>query len=60
MTPLELSEAMLQAVASPTIIIQTTLDMSFMLIENIYSAGVTLDNRHLRSSYFYSAGYWSS
>ncbi len=29
---------------------------SSMLLENIYSSGVTHDDHHLRSSYFYSTG----
>jgi hypothetical protein len=58
MTHLELSEVMLQVVASPTIIILTTLEVSFTLLENIYSRGITHDDFHLRSSYFYSAGHW--
>jgi hypothetical protein len=52
MTPLELSEVMHQVVASPTIIILTTLEVSFTLLENIYSTGVTHEDRHLRSLYF--------
>jgi hypothetical protein len=35
---------MLQVVASPTIIILTALEMSFMLLANIYSRGVTHDD----------------
>jgi hypothetical protein len=47
---------MLQVVASLTIIIQMILEVSFMLLENIYSTGVTY-NPHLQSSkYFYSTG----
>jgi hypothetical protein len=48
---------MLQIVAFPTIVILTTLEVSFMLLENIYSTGITNDNRHLQSSDFYSTGY---
>jgi hypothetical protein len=54
MTPLESSEVTLQVVVSPTIIILTALEVSFILLENIYSTSVTHDNRHLRLSYFYS------
>jgi hypothetical protein len=36
----------LQLVASPTIVILTTIEVSFMLLENIYSAGVNVDNHH--------------
>jgi hypothetical protein len=36
----------LQVVASPTIIILTTPEVSFMLVENIYSTGFTSDNCH--------------
>jgi hypothetical protein len=35
---------MLQVVASPTIVILMTLLVSFMLLENIYSTGVTHDD----------------
>ncbi len=38
---------MLQVVASPTIVILTTLELSFMLLGNIYSRGVIHDNRHV-------------
>ncbi len=58
MTHLELSEVMVQVVASPTIIILTTLEVPFTLLENIYIDGITHDDCHLRSSYFYSAGHW--
>ncbi len=37
---------MLQVVASPTIVIPMTLDMPFMLLENIYSTGITHDDFH--------------
>ncbi len=47
------------------IFILTTLELSFMLpespimlLENIYSTGVTHDNCLLRQSYFYSTGHW--
>ncbi len=41
-----------------TIVILTTLEVSFMLLdlESIYSKGVTHDDHHLQSSYFYSIG----
>jgi len=32
---------MLQVVASPMVIILTTLEVSFMLLENIHSTGIT-------------------
>jgi hypothetical protein len=57
MTPLGLSKVTLQVVASPTIVILTALEVSFTLLENIYRAGITHDNRHLRSSYFYITHY---
>ncbi len=38
---------MLQVVASPTIVILMTLELSFMLLENIYSTGITHDDRHM-------------
>ncbi len=34
---------MLQVVASPTIVILMTLEVSFMLLANIYSTGDTID-----------------
>jgi hypothetical protein len=37
----------LQVVASPTIVILTTLEVSFMLLAKIYSRGITHDNRHV-------------
>jgi hypothetical protein len=50
-----------QVVASLTITILTTLEVSFtilelslMLLDTIYSTGITHDDRHLHSSYFYS------
>jgi hypothetical protein len=57
MTTLELSEVTLQVVASPTIVILMTLEVSFMLLEIIYSTCITHDDRHLQSSYFYSTGH---
>ena len=38
---------MLQVVASPMIIILTTLEVSFMFLANIYSRGITHDDRNL-------------
>ncbi len=38
---------MLQVVASPMIVILTTLKVSFTLLANIYSRGVTYDDRHV-------------
>jgi hypothetical protein len=41
---------MLQLVASPLIVILMTLEvsfMAFMVIENIYSSGVTHDDHHM-------------
>jgi hypothetical protein len=37
----------LQVVASPMIVILTTLEVSFMLLANIYSGGVTHDDCHV-------------
>ncbi len=37
---------MLQVVASPMIIRMTTVEVSFMLLENIYSTGITNDEHH--------------
>jgi hypothetical protein len=51
---IQATEVMLQVVASPTIVILMTLEVSFMLLENIYSTRVTHDDCHLRLSYFYS------
>ncbi len=36
-----------QVVASPTIIILITLEVSFMLLTNFHSRGVTHDDRHV-------------
>ena len=59
----------LQVVASPRVIILmtrvapmivinlTTLEVSFKLLENIYSKGITHDNCHLRLPYFYRTGH---
>jgi len=41
------STMMLQVVASPMIIILTNLEVSFMLLANIYSRGVTHDDRYI-------------
>ncbi len=38
---------MLQVVASPTIVILTTLVVFFMLLANINSTGITHDNRNI-------------
>jgi hypothetical protein len=38
---------MLQIVASPMIVILTTLEVSFMLLTNIYSTGITHDDHHV-------------
>ncbi len=38
---------MLQVVASPMVIILTDIEVSFTLLENIYSKGVTRDDRHM-------------
>jgi hypothetical protein len=38
---------MLQVVVSPTIVILTTLEVSFMLLPNIYSRGITHDDCHV-------------
>jgi hypothetical protein len=45
---------MLQAVGSPTIIILTTLEVSFMLLDDIYSTGIPYDHHLSLSKYFYS------
>jgi hypothetical protein len=46
----------LQVVASPMIVILTTLEVSFMLLDNIYTKGIPYDH-HLQSSrYSYSPG----
>jgi hypothetical protein len=37
----------LQAVASPTIVILMTLEVSFTLLEIIFSTGVTHDDHHM-------------
>ena len=56
MTPLESSEVTLKVVASPTIVILTTPEVSFIFPEDIYSPGVH-DDRHLWLSCFYSTGH---
>jgi hypothetical protein len=60
MTPLVIRMA-LQLGASLMIIILTTLEvlfeLSIMLLESIYSTGITHDH-HLRLSYFNSRGHW--
>ncbi len=38
---------MLQVVASPTVVILMTLGVSFMLLANTYSTGVTHEDRHV-------------
>jgi hypothetical protein len=38
---------MLYVAASPTIVILMTLEVSFMLLANIYSTGVTHDDHHV-------------
>ena len=47
MTPLELSKVTLQVVASPMIVILTTLEASVMLLENIYDTGIAHDDHHI-------------
>ncbi len=39
------------------IIILTILEMSSIVPENIYSTGITHDDRHLQLPYFYSTGH---
>ncbi len=60
MTTLELSEwrslVMLLVVETPMITIKMTIEMSFTLQKNIYSAGVTHVDSYLQQSYFYSSG----
>ena len=58
---------MAQLGASPMIIILTTLEVSFLLLElsitlleNIYSTGVTHDNYHLQLPYFLTTSHRSS
>jgi hypothetical protein len=48
---------MLQVVASPMAVILATLVVSYMLLDIIYSTGITHDDHHLRSAYFYSTGH---
>ncbi len=47
MTLLESSKVTLQVVASPRIVILTTLEVSVMLLENIYDTGITHDDHHI-------------
>jgi hypothetical protein len=44
---------MLQVVVSPTIVILMTLQVSFMLLANVYSRGVTHDNHHVIVKYLW-------
>ncbi len=60
MTPLESSEVMLQVVVSPMIVILMTPEVSFTLLANINSTGITYDDRHLCLSYSYSAGHMTT
>ncbi len=46
-TPPESSEVRLQVVASLTIVILMALELSFTLLENSYSTGITHDGHHL-------------
>jgi hypothetical protein len=48
---------MLQVVASPMIIILTTLEVSFMLLENIYITSVTYNYYLQFQKYFCSKGH---
>ena len=47
MTPLDSSEVMLHVVASPMIAILMTREVSFTLLENIYSTDITHDDRNM-------------
>jgi hypothetical protein len=38
---------MLHVVVSPMIIVLTTIEVSFMLLSNIYSRGITHGDRHV-------------
>jgi len=38
---------MLQVVVSPTIVILTTLEVSFMLLANVFTRGITHDDHHV-------------
>ncbi len=48
---------MLLVVVSPMIIILTTREVSYMVLENIYSTGVTYNHHLWSSKYFYSTGH---
>ncbi len=48
---------MLQVVASPTIVILTTLEVSFMLLANIYSRDITHDNCHVTIVIYWAQSY---
>ncbi len=43
---------MLKVVASPTIVILTNLEVSFILLANIYSRGINHDDRHVNHNIF--------
>ncbi len=51
---------MLQVVVSPMIVILMIPEVSFTLLENINSSGITYDDRHLGSSYFHTAGHMTT
>ncbi len=46
----------LQIVASLMIVILTTLEMSFAFLANIYSTGVTNDDRHITIKNIFTVG----
>ncbi len=48
----------LQVVLSPMSITLMTLGVSFMLVENFCSTGITYDRHFQSSKYFYSTGHW--
>ncbi len=49
---------MLKVVASPTIVILMNLEVSFILLANIYSRGVTHDDRHETIITYLNTGPW--
>ncbi len=55
----EVVKMMLQDVVSPAIVILMTLEVSFILLDNIFSTGITHDDRHLQLSYCYSTVHYT-
>ncbi len=57
MKPIESSEVTLKVVGSTMFVILITREMSFMLLENINSSGITQDDCHFSIVIVYSTGH---